>query len=339
MKLATLKSDNRDGTLLIVSRDLSRAVHAAPVAATLQLALDNWAALAPLLQTVSESLNRGERRDAFRLDPGTLAAPLPRAYQWLDGSAYLSHVERARKARGSAMPPEFRTDPLMYQGCSAPFLGPRESIIAADESFGIDFEAEVAVITDDVPMAVSPAQATGHIKLIMLVNDISLRSLIAPELAKGFGFVQSKPPTAASPVAVTADELGTAWDGGKLHLPLLSQVNGSLFGQPNAGRDMQFDFPTLISHAAKTRRLEAGTIIGSGTVSNADPAAGFSCIVEKRMEEMITKGRALTPFLRFGDQVRIEMLDAERRSIFGAIEQTVVGWQQLKPTGSASGRM
>lgn len=323
MKLASLKSKSRDGVLLVVSRDLSRAVLAAPIAANLQAALDNWAELAPRLQALSESLNRGERKDAFILDPGTLTAPLPRAYQWLDGSAYLSHVERARSARGATMPPELRHDPLMYQGCSAPFLGPREPINITDESWGADFEAEVAVITDDVAMGVGPKKTAAHIKLVMLVNDISLRHLIAPELAKGFGFVQSKPPTAASPVAVTPDELKGAWDGGKLHLPLLTYLNAARFGQADAGEDMQFDFPLLIAHAAKSRPLTAGTIIGSGAVSNYDAARGFSCVVEKRLHESLELGAPVTSFLRAGDRVCIEMLDPDGHSIFGAIEQTV----------------
>lgn len=321
MKLATLKSADRDGTLLVVSRDLSRAVRAGAIAPNLQAALDQWATLAPVLRSLADSLDRGERRDAFLLDPGTLAAPLPRAYQWLDGSAYLSHVERARKARGAEMPPELRSDPLMYQGGSAPFLGPREPIVAAEESWGVDFEAEVAVITDEVPMAINASAAADHIKLIMLVNDISLRNLIAPEIAKGFGFLQSKPPTAASPAAVTPDELGSAWDGGKVYLPLYSYLNHQPFGRPNAGEDMQFAFPALIAHAARTRPLPAGTIIGSGTVSNYNISNGFSCIVEKRLQETLESGAPTSRFLRSGDRVCIEMLDAEGRSIFGAIEQ------------------
>ena len=327
MKLASLKRGGRDGTLVVVSRDLSRAVAVPQVALNLQAALDNWSTAAPQLESVYKVLNQGTQPDAFPLEPSSLAVPLPRAHQWLDGSAYLSHVELARQARGAKMPPEFRTDPLMYQGCSDPFLAPRDPILMSDESWGIDFEAEVAVVTDDVPMAVSPEEATKNIKLLMLVNDVSLRNLIAPELSKGFGFVQSKPPSSASPVAVTPDEPGEVWDGGKIHLPLLSRLNGKLFGRPNAGNDMCFDFPALISHAAKTRNLSAGTIIGSGTVSNYDRSRGFSCIVEKRMHETVEQGSAITQFMRFGDRVRIEMLDKNGHSIFGAIEQTVGRYQ------------
>jgi fumarylacetoacetate (FAA) hydrolase len=323
MKLATLKSTNRDGALIVVSRDLSRAVSAASIAPTLQTALDGWPQTAPRLQALSDVLERGDCKDAFLLDPGMLAAPLPRAYQWLDGSAYLSHVERARKARGAEMPSEFRSDPLMYQGCSAPFLGPRDPIVISDESWGIDFEAEVAVITDEVPAGTSARAARNHIKLILLVNDVSLRNLIPPELAKGFGFVQSKPPTAATPVAVTPDELADAWDGTKVHLPLSSHLNGRLFGAPQAGADMNFDFPTLIEHAAKSRPLCAGTIIGSGTVSNYDAARGFSCIVERRLCEIIETGAPATPFLRFDDRICIEMIDRAGLTVFGAIDQVV----------------
>jgi len=323
MKLASLKGGGRDGTLIVVSRDLTRAAPATQIAPTLQAALDDWATAAPQLQSVYDALNRREQPDVFPLDPTLLAAPLPRAFQWLDGSAYLSHVELARHARGAKMPPEFRTDPLMYQGCSEHFLGPNEPILMANEEWGIDFEAEVAVITDDVAMGIQSIDARGHIRLLMLVNDVSLRNLIAQELAKGFGFVQSKPASCCSPVAVTPDELGAAWDGGKLHRPLVSHLNSQLFGQPDAGSDMCFDFPTLISHAAKTRKLGAGTIIGSGTVSNYDRSRGFSCIVEKRMHEIVQQGAAVTHFMRFGDRVRIEMFDNDGRSIFGAIEQTV----------------
>jgi fumarylacetoacetate (FAA) hydrolase len=323
MKLGTLKEGGHDGTLVVVSRDLARAVVPAAIAPTLQAALDNWATTAPRLESVYQALSRGGPPSAFALDPALLAAPLPRAYQWLDGSAYLSHVELARQARGAKMPPEFLTDPLMYQGCSDPFLGPRDPIRMADEEWGIDFEAEVAVVTDDAPMGVSAGEAGRYIRLVMLVNDISLRNVIARELPKGFGFVQGKPASSCSPVVVTPDELGVAWKSGRVHCPLVSHLNGRLFGEPEAGRDMRFDFPTLISHAAKTRKLGAGTIIGSGTVSNYDRSRGFSCIVEKRMHEIVERGSAVTPFLRFGDRVRIEMFDEDGRSIFGAIEQTV----------------
>jgi len=323
MKLATLKSTNRDGALIVVSRDLSRAVSAASIAPTLQAALDEWPKTAPRLQALSDALKRGDCKDAFVLDSGTLAAPLPRAFQWLDGSAYLSHVERARKGRRAEMPSEFRSDPLMYQGCSAPFLGPRDPIVLTDESWGLDFEAEVAVITDDVPTGTKARAARNHIKLILLVNDVSLRNLIPAELAKSFGFVQSKPPTAATPVAVTPDELADAWDGAKVHLPLYSHLNGNRFGAPEAGADMNFDFATLIEHAAKSRPLYAGTIIGSGTVSNYDAGRGFSCIVEKRLCEIIETGTPATPFLHLGDRICMEMIDRAGVSVFGAIDQIV----------------
>jgi fumarylacetoacetate (FAA) hydrolase len=325
MKLASLKA-GRDGILVVVDRTLSRAVRVPEIATTLQAALDDWQRIAPKLNEVSDSLNRREIEKSFPLDINTVAAPLPRAYQWLDGSAYLSHVELARKARGAEMPPELYSDPLMYQGVSDGFLAARDRILIADEAWGADFEAEVAVITDDVPMAVSREQAAQQIKLVMLVNDISLRGLIPSELAKGFGFLHGKPASACSPVAVTPDELGSVWDGAKLHLPLESRMNGGVFGRPNAGKDMQFDFPTLIAHAAKTRNLGAGTIVGSGTVSNYDRSAGASCIVEKRMIETLEKGKAETPFLHFGDRIRIEMRGEDGVSIFGAIEQTVAPW-------------
>jgi fumarylacetoacetate (FAA) hydrolase len=327
MKLASLKSGGRDGTLIIVNRDLTRAVTVPELAPTLQAALDNWNRVAPRLATVYESLNRGAIA-GFALDFNALASPLPRAYQWLDGSAYLSHVERARRARGADMPPSFLTDPLMYQGGSDGFLGPRDALPLANEEWGLDFEAEVAVVTDDVPMGVEREAAGGHIKLLMLVNDVSLRNLIAAELAKGFGFLHSKPASAFSPVAVTPDELGEAWDGAKVHLPLITHLNNILFGDPDAGKDMQFDFPTLTSHAAGTRQLGAGTIIGSGTVSNADRARGCSCLVERRLLEILDSGQAVTPFMCYGDRVRIEMFDAKGRSIFGAIDQEVQPWRR-----------
>lgn len=329
MKLASLKEGGRDGALIVVSRDLRLAVldvHA-ELAPTLQFALDNWAEVAPHLEKVYQELNAGKRRDAFELDPNALAAPLPRAYQWADASAYVNHVELVRKARGASMPEHFWTDPLMYQGGSDNLLGPRDPIMAADESCGIDFEGEIAVVTDDVPMGVSSQKAGAHLKLLMLVNDISLRHLIPAELAKGFGFFQSKPASGFSPVAVTPDELGDAWDGGRVHLPLAVYLNERLFGAPNAGVDMTFDFPTLITHAAKTRFLGAGTIIGSGTVSNADRSAGSACIAEQRMLEILADGNPTTPYLRFGDRVRIEMLDARGDSIFGAIDQRVVPYE------------
>ncbi|MGX2039625.1 fumarylacetoacetate hydrolase family protein [Methylocaldum sp. MU1018] len=324
MKLVSLKSGSRDGTLAIVDRVLKTAFPALESGfATLQSVLENWADAAPALETAYRALNQREL-DAFPLKPDELAAPLPRAYQWLDGSAYLSHVERVRKARGAPMPPSLYTDPLMYQGGSAAFLGPRDPIRLADESWGLDFEAEVAAITDDVPMGTTAEEAASHIKLLMLVNDISLRNLIPQELAKGFGFLHGKPGPAFSPAAVTPDELGDAWDGGKIRLPLLTYRNGTLVGKPDAGQGMQFDFPALIAHAAKTRPLPAGTIIGSGTVSNADASRGYSCIAEKRVLEQIESGATRTPYLRHGETVRIEMLDRDGRSVFGAIEQDVI---------------
>jgi fumarylacetoacetate (FAA) hydrolase len=337
MKLATLKTGSRDGRLHIVSRDLKRCVTARD-AATLQQALDNWAEIAPLLHEEARRLEAGEWLGVEEFAPEECAAPLPRAYQWADGSAYVNHVELVRKARGAEMPPSFWTDPLMYQGGSDSFLGPRDPIPMADEAWGIDFEAEIAVITDDVPMGVEAEAARRHIRLVVLVNDVSLRNLIPGELAKGFGFFQSKPSSAFSPVAVTPEELGAAWDGGKVHRPLTTHLNGQPFGRPNAGIDMTFDFGQLIAHAARTRPLAAGTVIGSGTVSNkgadggpgksvADGGAGYSCLAELRTVETLLTGSAKTPFMKFGDRVRIEMLDADGRSVFGAIEQEVVRYE------------
>jgi fumarylacetoacetate (FAA) hydrolase len=323
VKLGSLRSGGRDGTLVVVSHDLTTAVPVPEIAPTLQAALDDWEACCPALDSVYRLLNEGCMPGAFPLDPEALAAPLPRAYQWLDGSAYLPHVARLRRARGAEMPPNAETDPLMYQGGSDSFLGPYDPILAESEDWGIDFEAEVAVITGDVPMGAGPAEAGEQIVLLVLVNDVSLRHLIPAELAKGFGFLQGKPASALSPVAVTPDELGAAWDGARVHLPLRVQVNGTLFGAPEAGKDMTFDFPALVAHAARTRRLGAGTLVGSGTVSNVDPSRGFCCIAEKRAQELIETGAAQTSYLRFGDRVRIEMLDAEGRSIFGAIDQEV----------------
>lgn len=323
MKLASLK-DGRDGKLVVVSRDLAHCVVAKPIAATLQCALDDWQRCAPQLATLAQMLEQGECADAFAFNPARCAAPLPRAYQWVDGSAYLHHVQLVRKARGAEMPANFWHDPLMYQGGSDILLGPMEPITAASEGWGIDLEAEVAIITDDVPMGTASTEAASHIALLTLVNDVSLRNLIPGELAKGFGFFQSKPPSAFSPLAVTPDELGADWDGARVKLPLLSSINGERFGQPNAGVGMHFGFPELIAHAARTRPLGAGTIIGSGTVSNADPEAGCSCIAERRAMEQLERGEPRTPYLRFGDRVRIEMLDAGGRSVFGAIDQVVV---------------
>ena len=322
MKLASLKH-GRDGELVVVARDLSQAVRVPGIATTLQAALDDWTRSEPRLQEVSQQLNAGGLSGAFALEAQALASPLPRAYQWADGSAYVNHVELVRKARGAAMPENFWTEPLMYQGGSDNFSAPCEDILAANEAWGIDFEAEVAVVTDDVPMGIVPEAAARHIKLLMLVNDVSLRNLIPGELAKGFGFFQSKPASAFAAAAVTPDELGDAWDGAKVHLPLRVWLNGQVFGQPHAGVDMTFDFPQLIAHAAKTRCLGAGTIIGSGTVSNTDRSQGACCLAERRMLEVLTHGEARTPFLRFGDRVRIEMLDAAGQSIFGAIDQRV----------------
>jgi len=322
VRLASLKS-GRDGRLVVVSHDLRRAVEAKGIAPTLQDALDRWAETAPALGRLAADLEVGRASGAFGLDPASVAAPLPRAYQWADGSAYVFHVELVRKARGAEMPPSFWTDPLMYQGGSDSFLGPRDAIVMADEAWGIDFESEVAVVVDDVPMGASAELAATRIRLVMLVNDVSLRNLIPAELAKGFGFFQSKPSTAFAPVAVTPDELGAAWDGRKLHLPVISTLNGAKFGDPDAGTDMTFDFPTLIAHAAKTRPLVAGTIIGSGTVSNRDRARGSSCIAERRTLETIDTGKPSTPFMKFGDRIRIEVLDRAGASVFGAIDQIV----------------
>jgi fumarylacetoacetate (FAA) hydrolase len=333
MKLASLKH-GRDGRLFVVSRDLRRAADAREVAPTLQAALDDWEAAEPRLLEIADALE-ADRIAHIAFEETKCAAPLPRSFGWADGSAYVNHVALVRRARGAELPASFWTDPLMYRGGSDGFLGPRDPILAGDEAWGIDLEAEVAVIVGDVPQAATPKQTSLLIRLLMLVNDVSLRNLIAPELAKGFGFLQSKGQTAFSPVAVTPDELGHAFDGGKVHLPLLSFVNGSTFGRPNAGVDMTFDFPTLIAHAVKTRPLAAGSIIGSGTVSNRDadggpgkPVAeggvGYSCIAELRSVETIRHGAPKTPFLKFGDSVRIEMVDAQKRSIFGAIDQRVV---------------
>jgi fumarylacetoacetate (FAA) hydrolase len=323
MKLATLRDGSRDGQLVVVSRDLTIAHHASHIASRLQQALDDWGFIAPQLNDLYVTLNEGRARHAYAFDPAQCLAPLPRAYQWADGSAYVNHVELVRRARGAEMPQSFWTDPLMYQGGSDDLLGPMEDIVCADEAWGIDFEAEVAVVTDDVPMGTAAAAAGAHVRLVMLVNDVSLRNLIPPELAKGFGFFQSKPATAFSPVAVTPDELGEAWDGRKLNLPLVVHWNGERVGSAHAGTDMVFDFPQLIAHAARTRNLRAGSIVGSGTVSNKDTSRGYSCIAEKRALEMIADSKPSTEFMKYGDRVRIEMFDGAGRSIFGAIDQTV----------------
>jgi fumarylacetoacetate (FAA) hydrolase len=323
MKLASLKSGGRDGTLIVVDRHLQQAVYARDVATTLQAALDDWATLAPGLLSIYEALQKGECGDAFDFDPGAVAAPLPRAYHWVDGSAYVTHVELVRKARGAELPDSFWHDPLVYMGASDAFIGACEDIEVEDESWGIDFEAEVAAITDDVPAGINAEQAGRHIKLLTLVNDLSLRNLIPGELAKQFGFYQSKPHTAFAPVAVTVDELGDAWDGARLHLPLVTTWNDRRIGAPNAGRDMTFDFPQLIAHAAKTRGLMAGTVVGSGTVSNVGSMDGSSCLAEVRCLETIADGKPSTPFMSFGDRIAIEMFDATGRSIFGRIDQHV----------------
>ena len=323
MKLGTLKAGGRDGTLVVVDRELKRAVEASGIAPTLQAALEDWARAAPRLGALAQELATGNAAGAFDLDPRQLAAPLPRAYEFVDGSAYLPHVERVRRARGATVPESFYTDPLMYQATSAGFLGPHDDVVVPSEDYGIDLEAEVVVVTDDVPMAVTPARASAHIQLVGLVNDVSLRNLIPAELAKGFGFLQSKPRSALSPVFVTPDELGVAWRGDKLHLPMRTWLNGQWFGAAECGVDMQFSFAQLVAHAAKTRPLSAGTLVGSGTIANQDTSKGASCLAEQRTVEKLRDGEARTPFLRFGDRLRIEVLDAAGASIFGAIEQQV----------------
>jgi fumarylacetoacetate (FAA) hydrolase len=334
MKLASLKH-GRDGKLIVVSKDLTKAAHADHIAPTLQAALDNWAVIKPKLEKLSKDLHDGAL--SFPFDPAKCASPLPRAYQWADGSAYVNHVELVRKSRGAEMPASFWTDPLMYQGGSDAFLGPRDDIQMETEEWGIDFEAEVAVITDDVPMGVPAADAGKHIQLLMLVNDVSLRGLVPGELAKGFGFFQSKPSSAFSPVAITPDELGSAWQDYKVNLPMLTAINGKKYGQPEAGVDMVFNFATLVAHAAKTRPLCAGCIVGSGTISNKDKTKGFACIVEQRMLEKIEQGESKTPFMKFGDSVKIEMLDSAGKSVFGAIEQKVSRYQyQSQPARKAA---
>jgi fumarylacetoacetate (FAA) hydrolase len=330
VKLASLRQGGRDGTLILIDRRGRRGVVATRVAPTLQTALDNWARAAPELEELQRQLDRGNLAEAFPITLEELAAPLPRAYQWADGSAYLSHVERVRRARGAEMPPGLFEDPLMYQGGSDGFLAPTDPIPLQDDSWGLDFEAEVAVVTDDVPMGATAKEARERIRLVLLVNDVSLRNLVPAELAKGFGFFQSKPASALSPFALTPDELGEAWDGAKLNLPLKVTLNGAEFGRPNAGADMQFDFPRLIAHAAKTRSLGAGTVIGSGTVSNKEPGVGFACIAERRAVETVEHGAPRTEFLRAGDRVRIEALGPDGASPFGAIDQEVV------PDGAAA---
>ncbi|MCS6135430.1 fumarylacetoacetate hydrolase family protein [Shewanella baltica] len=327
MKLASYNNGRRDGQLMLVSRDLTKTVAVPAIAHTMQQLLDGWDLLKPQLQELYDALNEGMLDNAQAFDEVKCLSPLPRAYQWADGSAYVNHVELVRKARGAEMPETFWTDPLFYQGGSDSFIAPKADIPLASEDWGIDFESEIAIITDDVPMGVSSDNAAKHIKLLMLVNDVSLRNLIPGELAKGFGFFQSKPSSSFSPVAVTPDELGARWEDSKVHLPLITHLNGELFGRPNAGVDMTFNFSQLVSHVAKTRPLGAGAIIGSGTISNYDRSAGSSCLAEKRMLEVIAEGKATTPFMRFGDTVRIEMLDDNDVTIFGSIDQKVVEYK------------
>ncbi|MBI3144138.1 MAG: fumarylacetoacetate hydrolase family protein [Pseudogulbenkiania sp.] len=324
MKLATYQNHTRDGQLMVVSRDLTRAVAVPHIAATLQAALDDWSNVEPALQDIYRALNRGDAAGAEAFDPTRCHSPLPRAYQWADGSAYLNHVELVRKARGATVPESFYHDPLMYQGGSDNFLPPHAPIPLRDEAWGLDFEGEVAVITGDVALGAGVEECGRAIRLLMLVNDVTLRNLIPNELAKGFGFFQSKPATAFSPVAVTPDELGDAWRDGKVHLPLLVDYNNAFYGRPDAGVEMQFNFPQLVAHVSKTRTLAAGSIVGSGTVSNHDRSVGSCCLAEQRMIEIIDSGAATTPFMKLGDKVRIEMKDANGESLFGAIEQTVV---------------
>lgn len=322
MKLGSLKSGGRDGTLVVVSRDLKRAARV-PEYRTLQAAIEEWDRAEPVLRKAWDALEGGKAGDVIDVKPQDMASVLPRAYQFLDGSAYLPHVERVRKARGAEMPPSFKEDPLMYQAVSDGFTPPMDPILAGSEDYGIDFESEVGIVTDDVPMGISADEAAGHVKLILILNDVSLRKLIPNELKKGFGFVHGKPRSALSPVAVTPDELGDAWKEDKVQLPLVTHLNGDLFGNPECGVDMQFSFAELVAHAAKTRPLSAGTVIGSGTIANRDESRGSSCLAEKRVLEVIKDGEATTPFMSFGDRVHIEMFDADGNSIFGPIDQVV----------------
>jgi fumarylacetoacetate (FAA) hydrolase len=322
MKLASYKA-GRDGRLLVVSRDLRLAADATHIAPTLQSALDNWSDSQPRLRAHFDALQAGELKDAFSFDPRACAAPLPRCYHWADGSAYVTHVELVRKARGAELPDSFWRDPLMYMGASDAFIGPCDDVEVESEDWGIDFEAEVTVFTDDVPAGITASAARDHIKLVSLCNDVSLRNLIPAELGKQFGFYQSKPWTSFSPVAVTLDELEQAWDGAKLHLPLIANHNERRIGAPNAGVDMTFDFGQLIAHAARSRGLVAGTVIGSGTVSNQGSADGSCCLAEVRALETIAQGKPSTPFMAFGDRVEIDMLNAAGDSIFGRIDQRI----------------
>jgi len=323
MKLATYKDGSRDGQLVVVSRDLTTAHYASGIATRLQQLLDDWNFVSPQLEDLYQTLNNGKARHAFGFEPDKCAAPLPRAYQWADGSAFINHVELVRKARNAEVPESFYTDPLMYQGGSDDFAGPRDPIVCPNPEWGIDFESEVAVITSDVPMGTSADAALEGVRLVMLANDVSLRNLIPAELAKGFGFFQSKPATAFSPVAVTPDELGDAWRGGRVHLNLESVWNGKRVGLCSAGDEMTFHFGQLIAHICKTRNVRAGSIVGSGTVSNKDWSRGYSCIAEKRAIETIEGGEPKTAFMQYGDTIRIEMKGLDGASVFGAIEQTV----------------
>ena len=332
MKLASLKDGSRDGLLVVVSRDMASAHHASGIASTLQQVLDDWNFISPQLEDLYATLNGGKARHAFPFDPRQCTAPLPRAYQWADGSAYLNHVELVRKARGAEVPASFYEDPLMYQGGSDDFLGPCDDAVFGNADWGIDFEAEVAVVTADVAMGTSADAALESVRLLMLANDWSLRNLIPAELAKGFGFLQSKPATAFSPVAVTPDELGADWRGGRVHLALQSVWNGRQVGLTHAGPEMTFHFGQLIAHVAKTRRLRAGSIVGSGTVSNKDWAQGYSCVAEKRAIETIESGSPQTAFMQFGDTIRIDMLGADGHSVFGAIDQRVAPLPPTSPT-------
>ena len=321
MKLATLKNGTRDGALIVVSTDGSRFLPAKEVAPSLQSALDDWSRCEPLLQKLNSTVNGGAGE---KLETSKLASPLPRAYEWIDGSAYINHIVLVRKARNAEPPKTLRTDPLIYQGGSGVFLGPTDDIPLGDAAWGLDFESEVCVVLGDVPMGTTKEQAGKYIRLVMIANDVSLRGLIPAELEKGFGFFQSKPATAFSPFAVTPDELGSAWKEGRLHLPLKTEYKGQLYGDPNAGAEMFFSFHELIAHICKTRSYTAGTILGSGTVSNEDRTRGSSCLAEKRMIEQIDQGKITTPFMAVGDTVKIEMLNEQGKSIFGAIQQKVV---------------
>jgi fumarylacetoacetate (FAA) hydrolase len=324
MKLASLKSGGRDGTLVVVSDDLTRALAVPQIASSLEGALEDWRSVEPQLALAAKKLEAGDEPGIFELDVDALASPLPRSHQFLDGSVYLRHMEKARKARGAAMPPNYTTEPLMYQGLSHAFYGPTEPATIPDETFDLDYEAEIAVVVDDVPMGVGEDDAAAHIKLVMLLNDYTFRALTATELPKGFGFLQAKPARTCAPVAVTLDELGAAWDGERFHLAVRTEINGQLIGEPNAGVGMFFTYPQLIAHAARTRTLAAGTIIGAGAISNEDSEFGCGCLAEARLAERARTGTATTSWLRFGDTVRMQAFDENKRSVFGAIDQPIV---------------